>query len=65
MNSSYLSFERNGPLSVKAMENKNNLVTLKVESRHKTEKWTKCSKRSSAIHSHYSRKIKDLSAFGN
>jgi len=38
MNSSYLSFERNGPLSVKAMENKNNLVTLKVESRHKTEK---------------------------
>ena len=65
MNSSYLSFERNGPLSVKAMENKNNLVTLKVELRHKTEKCPKCSKRSSAIHSHYSRKIKDLPAFGN
>lgn len=64
MNAKYLSFEGSSPFNVKAINYNNNSVSLRVESRLKTSKCPACSRRSSSVHSHYTRKIKDLPAFG-
>lgn len=65
MNSNFLSFDEKARFNVKAINFKSNSVNLLIESKYKTATCPKCARRSTTVHSFYSRKIKDLPAFGN
>lgn len=64
MNLNYLSIGSHSRFIIKVISIVNNSVNLHVESRLKTAKCPKCSRKSSTVHSFYRRKIKDLPAFG-